>query len=146
MALTERNRRLLTWAPWLVVGLVIASLWWWQVRAPEPAQLVQCPDLHAGCTVQVDGRTITVRVAGDLQVLKPFRLTVQAAGARKVQASFTMAGMDMGFNLYSLQADADGLFQARVVLPVCVSGRRDWRMMLEIDNMRIELPFVTELS
>lgn len=146
MALAGCRRRLSLWSPWLAVGLVVALLWWWQAREPAPARTVQCADLHAGCTVQVDGRAIAVRVSGELRVLKPFQLTVQAPGARKVRVRFAMAGMDMGFNLYTLQAGADGLFQARIVLPVCVSGRRDWRMMLEIDNARIELPFVTALS
>lgn len=144
MALSPR--RLYLAMPWLAVGLVVALLAWWQTRAPEPARMVGCPDLHAGCTVQLDGARVTVRIDGRLQVLKPFQLSVVAPGARKVQARFSMADMDMGFNLYTLQPDAQGVFRARIVLPVCVSGRRDWLMSLEIDGRRIELPFVTELS
>lgn len=144
MALNVRRTFLIM--PWLVVGLVVASLWWWQTRAPEPALTLNCPDLHAGCPAQLAGRAVTVRVEGKLQVLKPFQLMVAASGAGKVQAQFSMAGMDMGFNLYSLRPDAQGVFQARIVLPVCVSGRRDWVMSLEIDGRRIDIPFVTELS
>ncbi len=144
MALSTRQVFLAV--PWLAIGLVVASIGWWQTRTPEPAQTAACPDLHVGCALQLDGRTVTVRVEGKLQVLKPFQLTVNAPGARKVQAQFTMASMDMGFNLYSLRPDAQGGFRARIVLPVCVSGRRDWVMSLEIDGRRIDLPFVTELS
>ncbi|TCS69458.1 hypothetical protein EDC61_12019 [Sulfuritortus calidifontis] len=142
MALSRRQ--LLLAAPWLVIGLIVALLAAWQMRAPEPARVVSCPDLRAGCSLPLDGATVGVE--GELRVLKPFQLWLKAPGARRVQAHFTMAGMDMGFNLYTLRPDADGVFRARIVLPVCVSGRRDWVMSLEIDGRRIELPFVTELS
>lgn len=142
MALSRRQ--LLLAAPWLVIGLIVALLAAWQLRAPEPARAVSCPDLQAGCALPLDGATVGVE--GELRVLKPFQLWVKAPGARQVQAHFTMAGMDMGFNLYTLRPDADGVFRARIVLPVCVSGRRDWVMSLEIDGRRFDLPFVTELS
>ena len=51
----------------------------------------------------------------------------------------------MGFNLYTLHADQEGVFRGRVTLPVCVSGRRDWVMTLDIDGRRVAIPFVTEL-
>ncbi len=140
------RRQLFLAAPWLAIGLIVALLAFWQMRAPEPARAVQCPDLHQGCSVRLDGRDIALGVDGELRVLKPFQVWVKAPGARAVQAQFTMAGMDMGFNLYTLRPDSAGVFRARIVLPVCVSGRRDWLMSLEIDGRRIELPFVTELS
>ncbi|NWG87512.1 MAG: hypothetical protein HXY26_08405 [Hydrogenophilaceae bacterium] len=133
-------------APWLVIGLIVVLLAVWQLRTPEPARTVSCPNLQAGCALPLDGQTVTAGVEGELRVLKPFQLWVKAPGASKVQAHFTMAGMDMGFNLYTLRPDAQGVFRARIVLPVCVSGRRDWVMSLEIDGERIDLPFVTELS
>lgn len=139
-------RRMVLIAPWLVIGLIVALLLFWQARTPEPAQTVQCANLQQGCEAQLDGRPIRIGVEGELRVLQPFHVWLSAPGARKVQARFTMAGMDMGFNLYTLQPDAQGLFRARIVLPVCVSGRRDWVMSLEIDGRRIDLPFVTELS
>lgn len=140
------GRQLFLILPWFAVGLVVAALWWWQTRAPQPALTASCPDLQAGCAVQIDNRIVTLRVEGKLQVLKPFELKVVAPGARKVQVQFTMAGMDMGFNLYTLRPDGQGAFQARIVLPVCVSGRRDWVMSLEINGRRLDIPFVTELS
>jgi len=77
--------------------------------------------------------------------LQPFQVWVKAAGARKVQARFTMEGMDMGFNLYTLRADGDGVFRARVTLPICVSGRRDWVMAVEIDGAVVKVPFSSDL-
>jgi hypothetical protein len=62
-----------------------------------------------------------------------------------VEARFTMEGMDMGFNQYVLRADKEGVFRARVTLPVCVTGSREWLMTLDLDGMRLAVPFVTEL-
>ncbi|MEW5893758.1 MAG: hypothetical protein AB1697_11525 [Pseudomonadota bacterium] len=140
------NRRLVLWAPGLVIGLIVLLLAVWSTRQSTPPQTVRCPNLAAGCSVALAGRTIELGVEGELRVLKPFQLWVKAPGARRVQAQFTMVNMDMGFNLYTLRPDAQGVFRGRIVLPVCVSGRRDWLMSLEIDGQRIEVPFVTELS
>ncbi len=110
-----------------------------------PVQRLACQDLSASCTGHLDGRTVTMGVEGALKALQPFGLWVRANGATRVQASFTMEDMDMGFNLYTLRRDQTGVFRARVTLPVCVSGRRDWLMTLDIDGRRIAVPFVTEL-
>jgi len=57
-----------------------------------------------------------------------------------------MVDMNMGFNLYTLRPDSDGVFRAQVTLPACVSGRRDWVMTVDIDKTtRLAVPFATEL-
>lgn len=128
----------------LLVGLVVYLN---QARRPEggPPTLLECRDLAAGCTIELDGQPVSVGMEGELKALTPFHVWVRAGNARKVQASFTMEDMNMGFNLYTLRVDKDGLFRARVTLPVCVSGRRDWVMTLDIDGRRLAVPFVTEL-
>lgn len=127
----------------LIAGVVAAS----RLLQPEaaPAQPVTCANLGAGCTVSLAGRTVELGVAGELKVLSPFEVWLKAPGAKAVAASFTMAGMDMGFNLYTLKPDAAGVFRARVTLPVCVTGRRDWIMTLTVDGQTLRVPFVTEL-
>jgi len=110
-----------------------------------PAVAVACADLQAGCPASLAGRAVTLGVAGELRVLTPFEVWLKAPGAREVQASFTMEGMDMGFNLYTLKPDAEGVFRGRVTLPVCVTGRRDWIMTLKVDGLALRVPFVTEL-
>ena len=43
-----------------------------------------------------------------------------------------MVSMDMGFNRYDLRpAGEPGEFAARITLPMCVSGRRDWMLYLD---------------
>ncbi len=43
-----------------------------------------------------------------IKPLKAFQIWAKAPGAKQVEARFTMEGMDMGFNLYTLRADAAG--------------------------------------
>lgn len=134
-------------APVAILLLAALVLYLQQARTPPQGRpsTLQCADLAVGCTIRLDGRAVTVGVEGELKALQPFHVWVRAGDARKVQASFTMEGMDMGFNLYTLRADKDGVFRGRVTLPVCVTGRRDWVMTLDIDGMRLAVPFVTEL-
>ena len=133
--------------PTLVILLIAGVVAGNRLLQPKeaPAVAVACPNPRAGCAVSVHGREIGLGVSGELKVLSPFEVWVRAPGAESVQASFTMEGMDMGFNLYTLRPDAKGVFRARITLPVCVSGRRDWVMNLKIDGQALSVPFVTEL-
>jgi len=127
----------------LIAGVVAAS----RFMQPRemPALALDCPDLQAGCATSLAGREIKLGITGELKVLSPFEVWLKAPDAKTVQASFTMVGMDMGFNLYTLRPDGSGAFRARITLPVCVSGRRDWVMTLRVDGQAVTVPFVTQL-
>ncbi|MEO1767230.1 hypothetical protein V6E02_08405 [Thiobacter sp. AK1] len=86
---------------------------------------------------------MSIRTDAAPSALSPFTLTVQAAGAREVVAEFVMVGMDMGLNRYRLQPTGAGRFSARVTLPVCVSGRRDWVLWVSVDGRRQGFAFQT---
>ncbi|MDD4882459.1 MAG: hypothetical protein PHX10_12845 [Gallionellaceae bacterium] len=127
----------------LIAGVVAASRFMQPREAPALALV--CPNLQAGCAARLDGRAVELGVDGELKVLSPFEVWLKAPDAKTVQASFTMVGMDMGFNLYTLRPDASGAFRARITLPVCVSGRRDLVMTLRVDGKALTVPFVTQL-
>ncbi|MEW5770860.1 MAG: hypothetical protein AB1831_10930 [Pseudomonadota bacterium] len=132
--------------PVLLILLIGGVLW--SQRLNEDAgvsRTLACADLRQGCSVELDGTPVTVRMLGALKPLSAFRVEVHAPQARRVEARFTMEGMDMGFNLYTLRADKAGMFTASVTLPVCVSGRRDWVMQLRVDDSRLSVPFVTDM-
>lgn len=138
--------KLLRLFPLLLVVLVGLLLWQHQGQEGEGVlRTLACADLHQGCRMDLDGQAVTVSVAGELKPLAAFLVRVEAPRAEKVEARFSMEDMDMGFNLYRLRADRPGLFQASVTLPVCVSGRRDWVMNLDVDGVRVAVPFVTDL-
>lgn len=100
-----------------------------------------CASLVAGCAA-MDGK---VAVRTDMQPvpLQAFQVTVVAPQARAIAVSFSMQGMDMGPNRYRLVRQSDGSWQGRVTLPVCVSGRHDWQMIVDVDGQRVALPFQT---
>jgi hypothetical protein len=131
--------------PLVLFAMIGVVVWMNAGRQEQAALVVTCPELVAGCAAQANGRVVSLGASARIKPLKPFQLWVQAAGASRVEARFAMEGMDMGFNLYTLHADNQGVFRASVTLPVCVSGRRDWIMTLEIDGMRLAVPFVTDL-
>lgn len=131
--------------PLLLIALVGVVVWQNQARQPAAgAVALACPGLARGCAARLAGHPVTLGVTGELKPLQAFQLWVRAAHARQVAARFTMEGMDMGFNRYTLRPDAQGVFRASVTLPVCVSGRRDWIMELDIDGAVARVPFVTE--
>jgi hypothetical protein len=110
-------------------------------RDSGPAPVVQCPDPVRGCVLSLDGKRVEVGFSTSPVVLKPFELRVAAPEADQVSADFTMQGMDMGSNRYVLQRATDGVWQGRVVLPVCVSGTSNWTLTLELDGKRRQIPF-----
>lgn len=126
------------WWVVLVIALAAGLLW------PRPGGqgkpiIVPCADIVAGCAVpQAD---LHVRFDQRPRAMQRFRAVVQLPKAREVHASFSMRGMEMGFNRYRLLPDGNGSWQAEIMLPACVQGRSDWLMLLEVDGRRYELPF-----
>jgi hypothetical protein len=129
-----------------ITAALVALVVWRDTDGPPPIVVnMRCPDPLAGCAAQVGPHAVSVGVVGELRPLKPFQVWVKAAGARAVDASFTMVGMNMGLNQYRLRPDGAGVFRARVTLPICVSGRREWLMTLDIDHAsRLVMPFTVE--
>lgn len=134
-------------APALVIVLIAGVVGIGRFMQPveAPAIRAACANPQAGCTAALGGQAVELGMTGALKVLSPIQIWLKASGARSVEASFTMEGMDMGFNLYTLRPDAQGVFRANVILPVCVTGRRDWLMTLRVDGRALVVPFVTEL-
>lgn len=126
-----------------MIGLVV----WLNAENQDKSSslVVACAELTAGCSAQVAGREVSFGTNSPIKPLKAFQIWAKAPGATRVEARFTMEGMDMGFNLYTLRADVEGVFRASATLPVCVTGRRDWSMTLYIDGARLTVPFVTDL-
>ncbi len=135
----------LRWLPLLLLLLIGGVLWLARDMGQPDAVRVVCADLTAGCAHGSGADAIEFGSDQRPNPMQPFHLWLRAAGARAVEASFTMEGMDMGFNLYRLRADEQGVFHATITLPVCVTGRRDWIMNLRIDDTLLAVPFVTDM-
>ena len=128
------NRRLLIGVTVAVILSLIGALTYLrQVPSPTLVQAMGCPNIVRGCS----GAGLTVRMDRVPQVMRPFKLTVHADAMDTetvdgMEASFQMAGMEMGFNRYRLQQRGASDWDAEVTLPVCVRDRKDWLMLLDV--------------
>ena len=127
----------------IAMVLIIVALVGARMQPSSESQMIACTDPVIGCQFEHGGKTVQLRFSHSPMSLQPFTITLHAPGARQVQAEFQMQGMEMGFNRYQFTADNTGLFKARVTLPVCVSGRRDWKLYLQIDAQPYAIPFST---
>ena len=127
----------------VAVALVVIAVAGYWLKRPPAAVAVACADPLAGCAFSHRGTTASVRFSSQPAPMEAFGVQVTAPGATRVSAEFQMVGMDMGFNRYDLRPRGNATFAAQVTLPVCVSGRRDWKLFLEVDGARYELPFST---
>lgn len=105
-------------------------------KAPEVVS-VSCGNPLFGCRLT---ENLTVRFLQPPSVMQAFDLEVTSAG-NELHASFQMQGMEMGLNRYRLLREGNK-WRAKVMLPACVQGRRDWLLRLEVDGNAYEMPFV----
>lgn len=121
-------------------------LGWYYFHAENGVQIqtIPCADITKGCGNQ----QLQIHFDRTPQVMRPFNLSASAASASEVHASFAMQGMEMGLNRYRLLQKPDGLWQAEVTLPVCIQGRSDWMVELEVQTpqgmQRYQLPFSSQ--
>ncbi len=109
----------------LIVVLAFAGMYrqWHHVAAKPRA--VKCPDTLHTCEFTVNQRPVRVDFVGAPAAMHPFTLEVRTPDAQQVTASFTMPDMDMGKNDYRLIRKSAQLWQAQIVLPVCMRGGHD---------------------
>ena len=136
MAMTRKQMQ--RWV-WIALALVVLGvfklgvLWygWTGEAKPATAEMLACPDTARTCPLGDSGaslRFVTPPVHG-----KPFEIEVSGTGETPM-ARFEMPGMDMGVPPYRLIPAADRRWSARVMLPVCASGARDWDMRVDIGS------------
>ncbi len=114
-----------------------------QTPLPINSKLEKCTDLLQGCKIMLNGQAVAVQFSKSPGALKPFLITITAPGMQSVYADFKMDGMEMGPTRYQLTQAQESVWEAKVMLPVCVAGRRDWMLILEIDQRMVFIPFAT---
>lgn len=147
--------------PWVLIALVMAGAYWggmqYQARRGAPAGAnvqtltpdTACRPFPDGCTAAQGDIRVSLNFAQVPSPLTPFEVRVRAEGVRAqaISLRFSMQGMAMGENRYRLDPQYDGAWSARVILPVCAAGRRDWLAELDVKSAaityRAEIPFQT---
>lgn len=121
----------------LITG-VIYQIW---PQKPNPISTLSCINPLQGCQIELERQPVHIQFIEPPSGLHPFTLRVTTPKASRISATFSMRDMDMGSNRYILVRNAPETWQAKVVLPVCVSGRHDWLLTLDIDGNHILMPF-----
>jgi hypothetical protein len=117
--------------PWVYDGHVGAN------QTVMLAAETQCNPGGKACTAYGQDLTVTLELEDGVRPLKAFTVSVTLAGSRTKQVSqmavrFTMVGMNMGVNRFTLGRVTNELWQGWAMLPVCSTGRQDWRTTVEV--------------
>jgi hypothetical protein len=107
--------------------------------------ILPCADITQSC----GNERFKVQFSEAPQVMKPLHLNLhmnQAEAVKNIHVDFAMQSMEMGLNRYRLSpANQSGDWQAEVTLPICVQGRSDWNILVEVEAggnvQRFQLPF-----
>ncbi len=137
----------------VVLSLLLSYLAgsWLQQKSPAVQTSFihsDCDLVASACEVEQQGVHYRVEFSQKPSALTPFQvklIVLQPADwqPQTVSVSFTMPGMDMGFNTHQLQR-VDDVWQAQVVLPVCTLSRNDWhlRVVLQTEAADYQSEFV----
>ena len=78
-------------------------------------------------------------------LLKPLAVAIRIAGsdARAVEVDFSGVNLPMAFNRADLTTDGDGAYLGQANLPLCSTGRMEWRatVLVESAGKKIYVPF-----
>jgi hypothetical protein len=83
-----------------------------------------------------------------IPVVKPMQVTATITDVKpsRVEIDFAGVSMNMGYNRVTLNPVGDGRYTGEVTIPVCITGRMEWRatLMAETADQRIAVPFLFE--
>ena len=128
--------------------LTVAAIFFFEQKKKqenEKVESVACADIARSC----GNAKFSVLFKEAPQVMKPLHLELVSIGLeniKSIHASFAMKGMEMGFNRYQLIKAGQNEWQAEITLPVCVQGRSDWGMLIEIDAEEGKQGFLVPFS
>lgn len=114
----------------------------WLQHKPQAIQtnLVHsdCDLVATACEVEQQGIHYRVEFSQTPSALTPFQVKLSVLQPvdwqpQGVTVSFSMPGMDMGFNTHQLKR-VDNAWQAQVVLPVCTLSRNDWHLSVALQD------------
>lgn len=107
------------------------GLYWYTRPAPQVVKETSCHIVQQQCQLVWGGqRNVTLKLLGTPSPLNPFVVEVEGLDVPALSISFAMADMEMGSNTFVLKSIGVGRWRGRVVLPVCIQRRHDWRITL----------------
>ncbi|MGD8796197.1 MAG: hypothetical protein PVH51_05050 [Thiohalophilus sp.] len=146
----------------LIAGLLIAVIGVWMYSAlyspvPDEHRLmeivqVDCRNTQQACVVRHSQLgELQLRFPQGAYYMQPFKAELETARDTELEAvtlDLAMSGMNMGQNRFQLKAVSDNLWRGSLLLPICVTGRVDWKLTLEVvrDGQRYQATFPLELQ
>ncbi len=101
-----------------------------KARGPEPDCNINAGpcsrDAPDGLTLELSLTPVPVRAMRELEFEVAVSDVAGPVAGASVELDFTMPGMYMGVNRYTLEHSEDGLYRAEGVLPRCPQGGRLW--------------------
>ena len=134
----------------LKLGLMLCVLLTLIACSQQAAELLKthCKDLTQGCDIGVGLISFNQTPKPLTPFVVTFKSTKLDAPVKRVKAQFKMQNMQMGFNEYRFIQIKPDVWQANVVLPVCMQGGADWLLMLEIHHAnnvkKLKIPFKSD--
>ncbi len=102
-----------------------------------PERLLGQVDCQTGqCLLQAQQMAVALHLPDHIKPLQPFTVSIALdtnLAVDAVKVNFVMPGMDMGENRYVFSRGAEGDWTGQPMLPICVTGRSDWRAKLEVE-------------
>jgi len=102
-------------------------------------------DLNSqACMANIEQRSVRLRFKQTVKYLTRFDVEVVTDGfaSSEIEAmsiDFSMLDMTMGINRFSLKrTDKKDVWQGMAILPVCITGRSDWRVKLYLANSQTD--------
>ena len=97
-----------------------------------------CDLNRQACRVSLaDGGSLELTIMPrPIPIISPLTIEAKLNGiaAKSVELDFAGADMEMGHNRVALSPTGNGFFSGTASLPVCVTGRMNWRATLLIDS------------
>lgn len=105
-----------------------------------------CNIIEKGCLFSISNKQFQVLFVGTARTMKPFNILVQQNNfeaedetkLRGISVEFTMPSMNMGINRFKLikknETNIIPKWQGKILLPVCVSKRVNWKMLVSIET------------
>lgn len=144
-SLTRRQKITIAVLLLAFAAVKVAALLWWQSKQPDVTAIPQAAcNVHTGCTLP---NGAVVKFSDRVHAKQPFDIRVNNVPpqVQEVFVSFSMSGMDMGFNRYKLVRQADGTWAAdQIRLPVCVQNRHDYLADIHINGDVFQTAFTAE--
>ena len=138
MTKTQVKWGVIAFALLVFAGIKFFAISYFLNKNDAPTVMHHCGDLSQPCTLSPQLR---VQFAEPPRHGQPFVVRVDSTGSLPPVGEFSMADMEMGMARFTFTATTPPHWEAKIMLPVCVTGRQDWLMVLIVDGKRLQIPF-----